>query len=190
MFSIIINGTKHKVTLDRKTGVKVYDPPLPTEEIAKRKNNFQEMVETGQLPTMNCDVDSFHKGRGTLLDQLDGDEVWAKHVTSNAKKHGYTPGNNDVYLGQLARFPGDPDAFFKPGEGKAELKKRVEESGKGVHMPGLDIEAKPKEIKSKKLADKHVRDLAKGYRASGEADGMSDADLKKTIIKKHGRKTK
>lgn len=185
MFKMTINGVTHMVT--NVDGETIYDPPLPPERIAKGKKNIKDICDSQKFPGLRTDT-SFHTGRGTLLDQLDGDELAAKKVTDAAKKRGYTPGANDVYISQLADKMGDPKAFFKPSEGRAELKKRLEQSGKGVDMPGLKVESKmPDERKRPALNPRLAKQMAREYRSSGEHSSMSDKELLSHVVKKHGR---
>ena len=56
----------------------------------------------------------FLKGRHWLSDQFNDWQL--KELVADAKKHGYTPKDNDIYLSQLADFPGDPKAFVNASD--------------------------------------------------------------------------
>jgi hypothetical protein len=61
-----------------------------------------------------------------------GDELGPEHlnqVVSEARKHGYTPSQSDVYMPNLAQFPGDPDAFVSPAEGRSKIEKVAAKRG-------------------------------------------------------------
>lgn len=184
-YKLKIRGSTYTVHTNQDGSV-TYDPPLPQEIVDKGKANVQEMLESRQVPGTRSDTD-FHRGRGSLLDQCDGDHNIAKYVVQEARKQGYNPGSNDVYIGQLASRPGDPKAFFKPGEGRSELKKRLQEKGMGCEAPGLSV--KPREYveaPSVKLSPKLTKEMSNFYRRTGEAEGMSDSALKEMVVKRHG----
>lgn len=187
MYYATINGVKHKVSRD-ENGNEVYDPPLSKEQQKKFDYKLKDMLSNRRCPGLQTDT-AFHAGRGTLLEQMEGDEVWVKKLTQEARKKGYNPGANDVYLGQFARDGvGDPNAWFKPAEGRAEIVKRAKEMGIGVEGSGISVEAKPFEEKdAPKLNPKLQRQLERYYRKSGEAADMSDKELSEHVIKTHGR---
>ena len=139
---------------------------------------------------MSMDVDDFHRGRGSLVDQLGGDTQWAKYITQQAAKKGYKVGPNDVYLGTLADSPGDPKAFISPDQGKSEVRRRAEEKNMTIDGPGISVESKDlgESPKAKKLNPKHAKNIAKNMRKAGQADGMNDKQLMDHVVKKHGRK--
>jgi hypothetical protein len=61
-----------------------------------------------------------------------GDELGGEHLSSvvnGAKQHGYTPSESDVYFPNLAQFPGDPEAFVSPAEGRAKIEKVANKRG-------------------------------------------------------------
>lgn len=187
MYYATINGTKHKVTRDEQ-GNEVYDPPLPKDQKAKFDNRMKDLLKHGKCPSLQTDT-AFHAGRGTLLEQMEGDEAWVKKLTQEARKKGYNPGANDVYVGQLARDgAGDPNAWFKPSEGRAEIEARARKMGVGIEGAGISVEAKPFEEKeAPRLNPKLRRSLENYYRKSGEAGNMTDKELSDHVIKTHGR---
>lgn len=187
MYVVKINGVRHEVTTDDH-GNTIYDPPLSRDRRRRDKQKLSDMLSSGKSPGLQTDT-GFHAGRGTLLNQMEGDEVWCKYLAQEARKQGYSPGANDVYIGQLADRAGDPKAWFKPGEGRAELKKRLEASGKGVDMPGLSVQAKPhNEADTPALNPRLVKQLERQYKRNGMAGDMTSTELKDHIIKTHGRK--
>lgn len=55
-----------------------------------------------------------------------GDELGPEHlqsVVTGARQHGYSPSETDVYFPDVARFPGDPQAFVSPAEGRSKIEK-------------------------------------------------------------------
>lgn len=185
MYKAKINGISYEVTII--DGKPSYNPPLPKSVQKKSKARLNEMLSSGTAPGLRTDS-TFHKGRGTLLDQLDGDEVYADYLVKQAAKKGYTVGANDIYLGQFDDSCGDPKAFFKPNEGLSEIKKRAEATGKGVDMPGLYVKPKEYTPKPKKLINEKIaKGLEKQYIQSGEAAGMTKKQLRQHVINKHAR---
>jgi len=189
MFYATINGTKHTVSV--VDGITVYDPPLTKEQASHFLRKCDDMLKSRKSPGHRSDT-QFHSGRGTLLDQLEGDVNWANHLAKQAKKRGYNVGANDVYIGQLDdQQGGNPGAFFKAGEGLAEMKRRLQKTGKGVDMPGLYVAPNPDNMpKPKALNDKFCKRLMNHYKKTGEASGKTDAELKSYVEKKHGRPVK
>lgn len=186
MFYMKIGGVKHAVTTD-SDGHTTYDPPLSEEQQAFFLERGRVMLEQQIAPGHRSDT-QFHSGRGTLLSQLQGDEVWAKHLAKQARKRGYNVGANDVYIGQLDDANGgNPNAFFKAGEGQSELKKRLQSSGKGVDMPGMHVEATSEGPRKKALNPRILKRMMSSYRQSSEGSGKSDAELKTYVENKHGR---
>lgn len=187
MYKIKHAGVTYEVTVgpDGKTH---YNPPLPDTLVKRSKARLKQMCKEGVAPGLRTDA-TFHAGRGTLLQQMDGDEVYTDYLVKQAKKKGYTPGANDVYIGQLADSDGDRKAWFKPSDGLSTLKKRLVASGKGCDMPGLYVKPKPYEPKPNKLINEKIaRGLEAQYRKSGEADGMSKQQLRQMVIDRHARK--
>lgn len=50
-------------------------------------------------------------------------------LVSAARKKGYNPNPNDVYMGEIASEWGDPDAFISPTDGRAKIKQTLEKKG-------------------------------------------------------------
>lgn len=132
---LLIGGVRYTVTCE--DGREVYDPPLPVAEKVRLdavwKGRGDELRKARSCPKLKTDTE-FHARRGSLVDQLGGDEAWAKFITKRAKQYGYSPGVNDVYISQLVRSevgPGDPQAWVKPSEGRAEIAKRCRDRGLG-----------------------------------------------------------
>ena len=179
MYVVKINGIKYEV----ENGV--YNPPLPQDRVERDEENIKEIIQTQQCPGLRTDT-NWHAGRGTLLSQMEDDPVWTKHLVKEARKQGYNPGANDVYLGQMADSVGDPKAWFKPGEGRSELVKRAKASGKGVEAPGVSVQPrKYEERKGPQLSEAHTQRFMQEYKAQGTT--MSDPELRAHVKKTHGK---
>src|SRR5688572_13940910 len=90
-------------------------------------NPLDEVLASRQAPRAMTD-DVYFGGVGTLEDQIP-DPMQREHVIQNAIRHGYTPKPTDFYRGDIAKFEGDPRAFFNHGHGRGEIKKRMAEMG-------------------------------------------------------------
>ncbi len=188
-YKVRINGESYTVTVG-PNGESVYDPPLPQSRVERDRENIQDIVRTGKCPGLQTDT-GFLGGRGTLLDQMEGDSAYVDRIVHNARRQGYEPGASDVYISQLARFPGDRQAFLRAGEGKKEIERRCRERGLAcqgsVNVKGKDyVESEPVKL-SKKNQDQMMRYYRK-HEGVSKAD-MSDSELRQHVIKKHGRQT-
>lgn len=131
---------------------------------------------------------------GMLADELG--EGYAANVVADARRHGYNPSQGDVYINGLADFRGDPKAFFSQADGLGAIKRRIEERGTGCEGK-WSIEARKPEYDP--LAADHcvalAPDLVETKLNSMIAEQPSLArenknELRKQIVKKHGRPTK
>jgi len=100
----------------------------PSDDVADHR--FAEMLALKQTPKCMTDRE-FFAGMGTLDQQFKHDPQHLKVITDAAKKQGYTPSPNDVYMPGVAKFPGDKDAFISPSGGRGQLRKAVEKHGTG-----------------------------------------------------------
>lgn len=168
-----INGVAHKKTINAK-GQEVYDPPLP-EHIAKEwSRRKKEHKKNGFTAPKLRTSSTWHAGRGSLIDQLGGDENWAKHIDrEHRRRTGKGIGANDVYLSQIAKFPGDPDAVFDGSCSYGDVEKSIEKMA----------EMKPEPTR---LADDLVDELEVKYRQEG--DTRPRDELRSEIVEKHGQK--
>jgi len=102
---------------------------------------YDMAIADGTSPKMAEALAGWH-GRGFNLGMTDtkyfasfkslGDELHDEHLTSvvsSARNHGYEPSRNDVYMPELARFEGDPEAFVSPTHGRQRIKDVCESRG-------------------------------------------------------------
>jgi len=154
---------------------------------AKRyRDNLRDILTSRKPPDLHGDDTTFMNAFGTLHKQL-GDQ--ADMVVEAAKRQGYTPSANDVYMPSVARSIGDPEAFFHGGRGRADMKRSIEENF-GTASVGRWVETKnvdrppPENIP---LADDIVEDI---YRErmliDPEIMKRNKADVKAEIIEDHG----
>lgn len=93
-------------------------------------SRLNDMFAARRGPALMTDVTLF-EGQGTLDKQFGGNEKDMQRVLDIAKKHGYTPNRNDVYMPGLARYPGDPLAFVPPTGGRGHIKNVLSAQGRG-----------------------------------------------------------
>lgn len=149
---------------------------------------FSEMVALQSPPRCMSDRELF-EGFGTLDKQF-SDPLYKKFVLDNAKRRGFVPGNYDVYMPSLARYPGDPEAFVPPTGGRGHIKKICEQRGWAhegcVTVKGQDGARNPLDDKDKKLAPDLVAENMRKYVEKNPGVKMSRDELRHTIIEKHG----
>ena len=170
-----VNGVAYTVTKD-KNGKEIYDPPLPKHVKKEWQRRKDEMDREGfQAPKLRT-TSTFHAGRGSLIDQLGGDENWAHHINKEHRKRtGKSIGANDVYLSQVAKFPGDPDAVFDASCSHQDMERSIEKLA-------ADYQDR---MKPQRLAPDLVDELEASYRASG--DTRPSEELRHEIVEKHGQ---
>lgn len=152
---------------------------------------FAEMLAMRSAPRSMTD-DVFLAGRGTLDSQIKDKRALGK-IVENAKKAGYTPSANDYYDPGVARFAGDPEAFFSHGSGRGKLKRVLER--RGVESDGsvnavvtkrrepLSDPKKPLHKLHPRMVQRHLRRM---IRENPDLARKNKAELKHEIIQKHG----
>jgi hypothetical protein len=179
-----LNGVKH-TAYRTDAGEVIYDPPIPAALQDRHEARLSEMLET-QSPPRIMTENVASEGLGSLLSQFDGDARYVNQITSNAKAHGYTPGTFDVYQPNLARFPGDPEAFCAAGDFRSHTKKVCQKRGLpcegAVNLPGSE----PRPAKRTRLADDIVR--RKSRELARKETKASPQDLAAEVIHRHGAK--
>ena len=150
-----------------------------------------ELFALRQAPGLNTDA-TFLAGRGTLQDQFKGDEIVLDQITKTAKRHGYNPNANDVYISSLAQFPGDPKAFVPPTNAKGHVRKVCEDRGWSCHgsvnVKGTAKNDDPGEgIKlADDLAEANVKRMVK--KDPSLARKATKKELKAEAVLRHGRR--
>lgn len=132
---------------------------------------------------------TFTAGQGTLADQFAGEEEMLNVVISNARKRGYEPNRNDIYLPTIGDGIGDPACFVPPGNARGHIKKYYERTGRaGEGVVTVAAAEKPPSepiLLSDKLANEKVAEMR---RADSYAAKQDYASLKQAVIEKHKRK--
>ena len=170
-----VNGVKYVATKD-ENGNEIFDPPLPDAVKSEWDRRKEEGFKMG-FPKLRT-ASTFHSGRGTLLDQLGGDEVWAEHVSRQYKKKtGKSLTGNEVYIRQLAKEPGDPDAIFDASEGYEKLERSINRLGDHYNMHNKE---------PVRLAPDLIDEMESKYRSQG--DTRPRDELRHHIVEKHGQK--
>lgn len=149
-----------------------------------------DMLASRRAPQAQTDRE-FFLNQGKLGEQVK-DKVRLRHYIRQAKKHGYNPSPNDVYMTQLARFPGDPEAFVSPSGGRNQVKRTLEKRGWGSeglvnvkpaqYTPAMDAPDIP-------LGEDIVRDVAcEMVKKDPSLRKKKKAELREMVIDKHGKK--
>ena len=124
-----------------------------------------------------------------------GDELGPEHlrqVVTQAERHGYTPQASDVYLPNMARFAGDPEAFVSPAEGRGKIERvaakrgMVKEGRTGLAFRHGPPEQDPYET-APPLAEDIIRDRIRDVVAHNpDAARLPVKKLRQHVIDKHG----
>ena len=113
-------------------------PALRTCRKCKRKT-LERIIGAPAVRTTS----TFARGKGTLLNQFQGDEAEVKRVTDCAKKQGYTPRDTDIYEPCIASCKGDPKAFLPASDPVGALKRVCAARGIGAEGRGVNIKSTP-----------------------------------------------
>lgn len=157
---------------------------MSADEFAKagRRDGIREILESGEFPGLQTD-DEFMAGRGTLRDQL---KDQTDEIVSAARRQGYEPSRNDVYLPSLAERPGDPQAFVRHDSARGEIRRRCERRGWACDG-SVKVRGREAEPKKKALGDDIVSDAVRQLKMQDrKARKAPKKDLIQEVIRKHG----
>jgi len=154
----------------------------------KTAPRMAEMFALQQAPRLMTDS-VFMEGSGRLGDVMS--ESHLEEVLAGAKKHGFRPNPNDMYMPTLARFPGDPEAFVSHAGGRYYVKKLLEKRGAGgegvVKVKSREPSEAPKR-KHRLAPDIVNRTVALMRQEKPELREVPIAKLKAQVIETHGQK--
>jgi len=147
-----------------------------------------EMFALQSPPRAMTDAVMF-EGIGSLSKQYDGEDVYLKEIISASRAHGHEPGKNDMYMENLARFKGDPEAFVPPTGGRGHIQKVCESRGipcdGSVKVKGRDP-APPKKVR---LGGDMVDQIeSRMVKDNPDLKHVDRSELRSGIIEKHGSK--
>lgn len=145
-----------------------------------------EMFALQQAPRLMTDS-VFMGGTGRLGDTMS--ESHLEEVLAGAKKHGFTPNMNSMYMPTIARFCGDPEAFVSQSDGRYYVKKLLEKRGAGGEGAVTVKSREPLEAPKRKhrLAPDIVnRTVALMRQEKPELREVPVAKLKAQVIETHG----
>lgn len=141
-------------------------------------NQFRPGLQTGT---------SLFAGVGTLLDQCGGDDREASRIARAAKRQGYSPSPNDLYLPTLAQRPGDPRAFVSREGGRDQVKQVCEQMG--IRCTGMveyePPQREPPSQKPVKLAERTIRRYMKQEIQKDPALASKKRELRERIVQQH-----
>lgn len=148
-----------------------------------------EMLALRSPPRANTDRE-FFEGHCNG-NQFSGAEDHGDYLRTQAQRHGHTPGRNDVYVSQLARFPGDPEAFVPASGGRSHITGLLKKRGWGasgtVSVAAKEVEFSP--TPDTPLAGDIVRRHArKRLKDNPDMTAKQKRELREQIIQDHGFK--
>ncbi len=185
-YSLRMNGVTHRM-IRNDDGSVSYDPPLPKSEIARGRNNIGEMIRDRSFPGLKTES-NFFSNRGTLDQQFSDDPEFLQEIVSGARAKGYNPNPNDVYVSQLAREPGDPNAFISQADGVSKIRKVCEQQ----KLQCDEVGAERREVAPKakvRLADDLVQAKVAEYKTNPEFSRMGDQELREFVVDQHGARS-
>lgn len=155
---------------------------------------YESLIENGCSPRMAemlaCQkapggkTDDIVHSAGDISQQFKNDQRALNGYMESAKKQGFTPGKNDTYIPELARFPGDKEAWVPHTEGRGYIKKKFEE--RGWQCEGLvNTEYRPSPPEEKPLAEDIIRDTMNDYRKHPRLKKMKPEALREVVLDKH-----
>lgn len=164
-----------------------------SEPEADDESRLRDIIETRQFPGTMSDRE-FFAGHGTLADQFKGEEKVLEKVVSEARRQGYNPNPNDVYVPRLAMSIGDPAAFVSPTGGRGQIKKVCqmrdkdcfEADGKVINRRSRYRE--PDQTEVKLAPDIAMQAAFMEAKNNPEKRRMKKQDLIAEAIDKHGAK--
>lgn len=162
-------------------------PPDIADASPEVQKHYRSMVRKGTAPLLaemlalraapRCLTDAVAgEGFHTLGQQFEGGAAGKQalqHLVRCAKRHGYTPSASDHYDPFLARFTGDPEAFYKAEGMRGHIKKVCEKRGWSndsvVKVKGREPESDPHEVRtpSKRTIRERQRRLRAGLLKQG-----------------------
>ena len=154
---------------------------------AGNKPAFAEMLAMREPPGGKTES-TFLSNFGTLLDQFDGDERYVNTLVAAARKNGYNPGINDVYMPTIANEMGDPEAFIRSrGEAIKVAEKRgseltIDGETKVKHQEPLEDPFDTAPVLAENLIAPEVK------KAQAANPKLSAGEAREMVIDKHGRK--
>jgi len=139
------------------------------------------------FPCPNIITDAtFMKGRKMLGDQLQAKDL--KYRLAQARRAGYRPSPNDVYMPTIAEYAGDPKAFVPAGNARSHIKKVCENMGASCEEMGVKL-GQSRETEAPKLAPKLIRQKAQEMiQKDPSLAKRSSGEIAELVVSKYGRK--
>ena len=153
-------------------------------------SNMAEMLALQRGPGLDTD-DVFFSGQKPLYDQFESQKHLDKFL-ARSRAMGHKPSVNSTYYPNLARFPGDPEAFVSRSQGRSYIKKLCETRGwaceGGVNVKHRQPEVDPMESRIK-LGEDIVREsMADEQRKNPGMSKKQRKELREKVIAKHSYK--
>lgn len=154
----------------------------------KQTHKMAEMLAYQRAPRCMTDRELF-EGMGTLADQFPGEDRYVEMIVAGARANGYEPGLHDVYMPNLARFTGDPEAFVPPTGGRGHIKKICEKRGipceGAVNVSAPPVDKEPAKVRlGEDLVEESINEMVR--QDPDIARKATRRDLRDEVISKHG----
>lgn len=152
--------------------------------------SMAEMFTLQKGPGLDTD-DVFFSGSKPLYDQF-GSQKHLDRFLKQAKARGFTPSVNSTYYPNLARFPGDPEAFVTRAQGRSYIKKLCEDRGwaceGGVKVEHRQPERDPYETAAPLANDIVAESMADELKKNPEMSKQDRRNLRAKVVEKHAHK--
>jgi hypothetical protein len=153
-------------------------------------HRLAELLACQSCPAIMTDS-VFKAGMQTVGDDLNtGDGIYMRNVIAAAKAKGFTPSPTSTYFANLARYPGDREAFVPATEGRGYIKKLCEKRGwacdgavkSKARQPDSDPLSGGKKL-GNDIVNARMREMA-----AKDPDRVrkNRAEIRESIIQKHG----
>lgn len=147
-----------------------------------------DMLASRKAPGASTDREFFADSDATVARLHASDPKYAARITAKAKRLGYQPNSNDVYVSQLARCEGDPLAFVPATGGKGHVKKVCEQRGFGcdgaVAVKAAEVAPPKKQVR---LAPSLVNEYVQRHVAANPSlASKPKRELREMVTELHG----
>lgn len=153
-------------------------------------DKFAAMIALQSGPALSTD-DTFFQGQKPLYDQFGSQKHLDRYLLA-ARKRGFKPSPQATYFPNLARFPGDPEAFVTRAQGRSYIRKLCEQRGwacdGAVNVNHREPESDPLAPENcKPLGDDIIHNRARQMvEKDPSLKHMNRRELREKILHKHG----
>lgn len=158
--------------------------------MAGESHKLSEMVALQRCVGLDTD-DVFFSGQKPLYDQFESQKNLDRYLKT-AKRHGHTPSVQSTYFPNLARFPGDPEAFVTRAQGRSYIRELCRTRGwaceGGVNVDSREPDSDPLSPENcQPMGEDIIRDRAASMIARDPSlKQMDRRELRQSIVATHG----